>query len=59
MAASPERDWRAESDMRTLVEAAAIRRDAKRLAAAKKAARRNLKEKNAEAAAMKALAAGK
>lgn len=34
-----EARWRAESDVRSLVEAEAIRNDAKRLAAAKKIAR--------------------
>jgi len=56
---SSERDWRAEADMRTLIEAEAIKRDPKRLAAAKKAARRCLSEKRAEAEAMRALARSK
>lgn len=39
-----EERWRAESDMRTLMEADAIRRDAKRLAAAQKCAKDKLME---------------
>lgn len=53
-----ENDWQAEDDMRTLMRAKAIERDPKRLAAARKAARRKLEEQKAETAQMKALAGG-
>lgn len=39
-----EGDWRAESDMRSLVEAEAIKRDPKRLAAAQACAKKKLEE---------------
>lgn len=39
-----EERWRVESDMRTLVEAEEIRRDTKRLAAAKKLAQEKMLE---------------
>lgn len=39
-----DNDWKAESDMRTLMEAEAIRRDAKRLAAAKACASKRLED---------------
>jgi hypothetical protein len=54
-----ESKWRAEADMRTLAEAAAIRRDPKRLAAARKAAKSRLAEMKAETQAISTLAAGK
>lgn len=44
--------WQAESDMRTIVEAGAIRKDAKRM----KNVRRAAKEKLGEMSALKALA---
>lgn len=46
--------WRAESDMRTVVEAQAIQKDPKRMADVRRAA----KEKSAEMDAFKKLAAG-
>ncbi len=49
-------DWQADDDMRTLMRASAIRRDPKRLAAARKAAKRKLDEQKAETNQMKALA---
>lgn len=39
-----ERDWRAESDMRTLCQAEEIKNDSKRLKAAKACAMRQLEE---------------
>lgn len=54
-----EAKWRAESDMRTLTEAAAIRRDPKRLAAARKCAKDKLADMQAQAQAMSTLAHGK
>lgn len=45
-----EADWRAESDARSLAEAAAIQADAKRYAAAQKAAKRLLKDYEVQAA---------
>ncbi len=39
-----DKDWQAESDMRTLMQAEEIRRDAKRLAAAKACAKKKLEE---------------
>lgn len=56
MTVKTEIDWRAEDDMRTLMRASAIRSDPKRVAAAKKAAKRKLEEQNAETRQMKALA---
>lgn len=50
-----EKDWQAESDCHTLVEAQKIRKDPKRLAAAKKAALRKVKELEEHAATMKTL----
>lgn len=43
-AAYSDGDWKAESDMRTLMEAEAIRRDGKRLAAAKACATKKLED---------------
>lgn len=57
--AADEAKWRAQSDMRTLTEAAAIRRDPKRLAAARKCAKEKLAEMQAETKAMGTLASGK
>ena len=54
-----EKKWQAQSDMRTLTEAAAIRRDPKRLAAARKCAKEKLSEMKAETQAMTTLASGK
>lgn len=54
-----DNDWRADDDMRTLMRASAIRADPKRLAAAKKAAKRKLEEQNAETRQMKSLAGEK
>jgi hypothetical protein len=48
--------WRAEDDMRTLVRAEEIKRDSKRLAAAKKAARAKQAEMKTEAQLVAALA---
>lgn len=42
LAPQPDEDWRAENDMRTLVEAEQIKRDPKRLARARAVARRHL-----------------
>lgn len=42
--AAADTDWQAQSDMRTLVEAEAIKRDPKRLAAAKACAKKKLEE---------------
>lgn len=39
-----EKDWQAESDMRTLAEAEKIKRDKKRFAAAQKAAKAYINE---------------
>lgn len=47
---SSDKDWQAESDARTLVEANRIRKDPKRFAAAKKAAQRKLDEAKKDAA---------
>lgn len=46
-AITADRDWRAEQDMRALVEAEAIRNDPKRLKAAQKAAKAKLEEMEA------------
>lgn len=54
-----EAKWRIESDLRTLVEAAAIKRDPARLKAAQTLAKTKQAEMAAEAQAMKTLAAGK
>lgn len=54
--AVPVDDWQAKDDMRTLMRAAAIKRDPKRLAAAKAAARKALEEQQAETTQMRALA---
>jgi hypothetical protein len=54
-----EKRWRTESDLRTLVEAAAIKRDPARLKAAQTLAKSKQAEMTAEAQAMKTLAAGK
>lgn len=61
-----EKDWQAESDARTLADAAAIKVDEKRTFAAKAAAKRltadeqrNAKEAAARARQMKSLAANK
>jgi hypothetical protein len=51
--------WRAEDDMRTLVRAEEVRRDPKRLAAAKKAAREKQDEMKKEAQIVADLAATK
>lgn len=51
--------WQAQDDMRTLMRAAAIRKDEKRLKAAQVAAKKKLEEQQAETAQMKALASGK
>ncbi len=61
MTSSPEGpdDWRARDDMRTLMSAAAIRRDPKRLKAAQAAAKKKLKEQQDETAQMRALAQGR
>lgn len=45
-----DKEWQAESDFRTLVEANRIKKDPKRLAAAKKAAQRKLDESKKDAA---------
>lgn len=42
--ATADSDWEARSDMRTLMEAETIKRDAKRLAAAKACAKKQLEE---------------
>ena len=42
--ASADHDWQAEDDMRTLARAEEIKRDPKRLAAAKAAAKKKLEE---------------
>lgn len=42
MKPTSETDWQARSDMQTLVDAEAIKRDPKRLAAAKKCAKEKL-----------------
>lgn len=49
-------DWQAQDDMRTLLRAAAIKRDPKRLKAARVEARKKLEEQNAETAQMRSLA---
>jgi hypothetical protein len=54
--AVPVDDWQAKDDMRTLMRAAAIRRDPSRLKAAQAAARKQLDEQQAETAQMRALA---
>lgn len=41
---SPDDDWKAESDLRTLIEAESIRKDAKRHAAAIACAKKKLDE---------------
>ena len=51
-----EKKWQAESDARTLSEAAVIKKDTQRLRAAVNAARRMYKEKKIEAAAMEKIA---
>jgi len=50
--------WEAESDARTITESVAIQADAKRLAAAQKAAKRLEKEEKEKAAAMGKIADG-
>ena len=47
-----EREWQAESDARTLAEAAVIKKDKKRVGAAKKKAKKMAVEKKQEAVAM-------
>ena len=59
IAAYDDAKWRAQSDMRILTEAAAIRRDPKRLKAAQKAAKEKLAEMQAETQAMSTLAHNK
>lgn len=56
---SSENDWRAREDMQTLMRAEAINRDPKRLAAARKAAKKKLEEQVAETAVVKRLANAK
>lgn len=51
-------DWQAQDDMRTLMRAAAIKRDPKRLMAARKAARKRIDEQTAETQQMRSLAKG-
>jgi hypothetical protein len=58
-AAYDDAKWRAQSDMRTLAEAAAIKADPKRLAAARKCAKEKLAEMQAETRAISTLANGK
>lgn len=57
IAAHDEARWQAEDDMRTLIRAAEINADKKRLAAAKAMAKTKLEEKRQEAANMAKLAA--
>lgn len=52
VSASDDDKWRAESDMRTLVEAEEIRRDSKRFAAAQACAKKKIAD-------MKSVAGGK
>ena len=56
--AKSDNDWMAEDDMRTLLRAGEIRKDPKRLAAARAAAKRKLDEKKGELASMRSLANG-
>lgn len=55
---SEEKKWMAEQDARTLVEAEKIMADKKRSAAAKKAAAKLVKEREAEISAMKKIGKG-
>lgn len=48
--------WQAQEDMRTLMRAATIKRDPKRLKAARAEARKKLEEQTAETAQMRSLA---
>ena len=50
--ADNDKKWKAENDARTLADAIAIQQDKKRMAEARKAARRMLKEKKDEAVGM-------
>lgn len=54
--AMPVNDWQAQEDMRTLMRAATIKRDPKRLKAARAEARKKLEEQTAETAQMRSLA---
>lgn len=56
--ASSHDDWQAQDDMRTLMRAASIKRDPKRLMAARKAARKRIDEQTAETQQMRSLAKG-
>jgi len=51
-----ERDWMAEDDLRTLTRAEEIKADRKRMAAAKKAGTRVLKEKKQEVKSIQRIA---
>lgn len=53
-----EKDWQAESDARTLVEAEVIRSDPERLKAAQEKAKKMADEKKRESEAMSRLANG-
>jgi hypothetical protein len=52
-----EAEWRARDDARALMEAAKIKKDPKRLAAAKKAAAKMLEEAREQVAAARSIAA--
>lgn len=54
-----DKDWQADSDMRTLIQAREIERDKSRLAAAKAMAKKKLAEKRKEADDMANLAGSK
>ena len=53
---SEERDWQAESDVRTLSEAEAIRNDPERMKRAAKKAKQMVKEEEAKAKGMRKIA---
>ena len=57
--AKQEKDWEAESDARTLMEAEKIMGDEKRTKVAQEAAKRLHKEKESEAESLKKIALGK
>lgn len=57
--ATYEDKWRAQDDMRTLIDAEKIKKDPKRLKAAQKAAKEKIKEMNELADAAATLANGK
>lgn len=48
-AASPDRNWEAEADLRTLCEAEEIKKDSKRMGACKKMAKEKMKAMGAVA----------